>query len=137
MNSDLYGKRYEIPGPTLGHLKKFETNETVKNLLSNGNISYSLLKKMKHRMENGEKDVLGGDHMLNWINQTLSSDRNAIDLSKDVQMNSGKENTHIRHHEKNKLNTMNRPSKSHHGNNTDIKITESLKRINEIISKII
>jgi hypothetical protein len=137
VNSDLYGKVYQIPHPTLSHLKKFETNETVRNLLSSGGVSYSLLKKMKHRMENGEKDNLGGDHMLNWVNQTLNSDRDSLELSKNAKSESGVSNAHINTHKKDNINNMNRPSKSHHAHNTDMKITESLKRINEIISKII
>jgi len=137
VNSDLYGKEYQIPSHTLKHLKKYETNETVGNLLSSGKVSYSLLKKMKHRMENGEKESLGGDHMLGWVNQTLNSDRSSLSNSKDIKSDTGISNTHIDSHEKNDLSTMNRPSKSHSKNNSDIKITESLKRINELISKII
>ena len=137
MNKDLYGKVYDIPHDTLEKLKKYETNETVRNLLSKKNLSYSLMKNIKHRMENGEKDVLGGDDMLGWINQTLNSDRSSIDLSKDSKMASGVSNSHIRPHTKNNLSNMNRQSKSHSGFVDDIKITENLKRINELISKII
>jgi len=95
------------------------------------------MKNIKHRMENGEKDVLGGDDMLGWINQTLNYDRSSIDLSKDSKMASGVSNSHIRPHTKNNLSNMNRQSKSHSGFVDDIKITENLKRINELISKII
>lgn len=137
MNKDLYGKQYKIPDSTLKHLKKFETNETVGNLLSTGNASYSLLKKLKHRMENGEKDSLGGDHMLGWVNHTLNSDRSSIEVGKEAKAQSGMPNAYIRPHNKNKLNDLNRPSKSHSKINSDIKITEALKRINQIIQKII
>ena len=140
MNKDLYGKQYQIPSHTLQHLKKYEANETVGNLLSSGNASYSQLKKMKHRMENGEKDNLGGDHMLNWINHTLNSDRNSLETSKETKSDTGVSNSYNRPHSKSDskhLNKLNRPSKSHHDFTSDIKITESLKRINEIISKII
>jgi hypothetical protein len=136
VNKDLYGKEYSIPSQTIDHLKKFEANETVNNILSSGKASYSLLKKMKHRMENGEKDTLGGDHMLGWINQTLGSDRGALDLSKDAKSESGISNTHIKTHEKNNLSNLNRPSKSHSDHNEDIKITESIIRINQLINKI-
>ena len=132
MNKDLYGKQYKIPDSTLKHLKKFETNETVGNLLSTGNASYSLLKKLKHRMENGEKDSLGGDHMLGWVNHTLNSDRSSIEVGKEAKAQSGMPNAYIRPHNKNKLNDLNRPSKSHSKINSDIKITEALKRINQI-----
>jgi hypothetical protein len=137
VNKDLYGKQYKIPDSTLKHLKKYETNETVGNLLSTGNASYSLLKKLKHRMENGEKDNLGGDHMLGWVNHTLNSDRSSIEVGKEAKSQSGMPNAYIRPHNKNKLNDLNRPSKSHSKINSDIKITEALKRINQIIQKII
>ena len=140
MNKDLYGKQYQIPNHTLQHLKKYEANETIGNLLSSGNISYSLLKKMKHRMENGEKDSLGGDHMLGWVNQSLNSDRSSLETSKETKSDTGIANAYNKPHSKSdskNLNALNRPSKNHHDFSSDIKITESLKRINEIISKII
>jgi hypothetical protein len=140
VNKDLYGKQYKIPNNTLQHLKKYEANETINNLLSSGNVSYSLLKKMKHRMENGEKDDLGGDHMLGWVNHTLNSDRSGLDTSKKTKSDAGMSNTYNKPHSKSdskNLNSLNRPSKNHHDFSSDIKITESLKRINEIISKII
>jgi hypothetical protein len=92
---------------------------------------------MKHRMENGEKDSLGGDHMLGWVNHTLNSDRSSIESGKEAKAQSGMPNAYIRPHTKNKLNDLNRPSKSHSKINSDIKITEALKRINQIIQKII
>ena len=61
MNKDLYGKNYELPKDILDHLGNHSNNETIGNLLSKGNVSYSLLKKIKHRIENGEKNKLGGD----------------------------------------------------------------------------
>lgn len=137
MNKDLYGKYYEIPENILTHLQNHSGNETINNLLSKKNISYSLLKKLKHKMENGEKSELGGDTFLNWVNHSLTSDRNSLELSKNAKSETGVSNAHNATHEKNNVNNMNRPSKSHHAHNADIKITESLKRINEIMSKII
>ena len=48
-------------------------------------------------------------------------------------------NQFIQPHEKNGINDMNRPSKSHKTSigDYDLQVTESLKRINEIIKKII
>jgi hypothetical protein len=140
VNKDLYGKEYEIPEHITKHLQSHSNEETIGNLLSKGNVSYSLLKKIKHRIENGEKDSLGGDTMLNWVNQTLNSDRNSLENSKTARKESGLPNSFNQSTKDNDpkgLSNMNRPSKSHHTHNDDIKITESLKRINEIISKII
>jgi hypothetical protein len=137
VNKDLYGKNYELPKDMLEHLGNHSNNETIGNLLSKGNISYSLLKKIKHRIENGEKNELGGDKFYNWINHTLTSDRNGIELSKNAKSEAGVSNAHIQPHTKDNLSNLNRPSQSHHKHNSDIKITENLKRINEIISKIL
>lgn len=137
MNKDLYGKSYKIPPHILKHLQSCSGEQTINNLLSSGNISYSLIKKCIHRMENGEKESLGGDTFYNWLKQTLNSDRNSLELSKNAKSESGVSNAHNQTHTKNNLKDMNRPSKSHHTHNADIKITESLKRINELILKII
>lgn len=140
MNKDLYGKEYGIPENQLENLKKFETNERVSNLVKNGKISYSNAKKFKHDMESDSnlKQELGGDMFYNWINQTLGSDRGGIKntkKSKSLVMN----NTFIKPHEKNSLKNMNRPTKSHKKTleKYDTSITENLKRINEIMKKII
>lgn len=141
MNSKLYGKKYEIPENILTHLNNHKGETTVDNIVnsSENGISYSLLKKIKHRMENGEKEQLGGDTFLNWINNTLTSDRNGVEISKkaksDVLPNSYNKESNDN---LNGLKNMNRPSKSHRKHMTDEqKITENLKRINELISKIL
>lgn len=137
MNKDLYGKNYPIPQNILIGLKNFSNNETIKNLLSSGQISYSLMKKCIHRMENGEKNILGGDQFYNWLKHTLSSNRNSLEVTKRTKSETGMPNAYIKPHEKQNLNTTNRPTKSHNNFSSELKINESLKRINEIISKII
>lgn len=138
MNKDLYGKYFELGENQTKHLMNYRGNEIIDNILSSGKVSYSKLKKIKHEMENGRKEELGGDSFYNWVNDTLSSNRNAIDLSKKIKKDSGVNNAFLSPHTKNnKLNNLNRPSKSHHSNNDEIKINESLKRINELIKKII
>jgi len=137
VNKDLYGKQYTIPENILTHLKKYSGNEIIDNLLSTGNASYSQMKSIKHRIENGEKNELGEDVFHSWINQSLNSDRSSLETSKNTKSNTGMSNAHNRPHERNNLSNMNRPSKSHHSHNSDIKITEALKRINQIMSKIL
>jgi len=140
VNRELYGKEYNIPENHLENLKKFEKNERVSNLIKDGKISYSNAKKFKHDMESDSnlKQELGGDMFYNWINQTLNSDRGSLKNTKKSEsevMN----NRFIRPHEKNSLNTMLRPSKSHKKTieKYDTAITENLKRINELMKKII
>ena len=130
MNKDLYGKQYKIPPHILNHLKKYSNNESIGNILSGGNVSYSQLKKLKNRMENGEKKELGEDSFLGWINQTLGSDRSSIKTSKQVKSDTGIPNQFISTHEKQGFS-------NHSDTNQDVKITESLRRINQIISKLI
>ena len=62
MNKDLYGKEYEIPSDILKNLNKFKGEKTIANLINDKKISYSLLKRIKNRMENGEIDNLGGEN---------------------------------------------------------------------------
>jgi hypothetical protein len=138
VNKDLYGKVYKIPDNILSALKPYSQNETIRNILNKGEISYSLVKKCIHRMENHEKDILGGDQFYGWLRQTLNSDRGSIQQTKQNKSNVGLPNAFIRPHEKNKnVNNVNRPSKEHTKLSSELKINEHLKRINELISKII
>jgi hypothetical protein len=137
VNKDLYGKNYPIPENILAGLKNYGANETIKNLLSSNQISYSLIKKCIHRMENGEKDTLGGDQFYNWLKQTLNSDRGSLETTKKNKSETGMANAYNQEHSKQNVNTLNRPSKSHSKLSSELKINESLKRINEIMSKII
>ena len=129
MNKDLYGKQYKIPNNILDHLKKYSNNESIGNLLSSGNVSYSQMKKLKNRMENGEKKELGEDSFYNWINQNLNSDRGSLKTSKQVKADTGMQNQFIKPHEKQGFS-------NHNTTNADVEITEALKRINQLISKI-
>lgn len=137
MNSKLYGNQYQIPNPELEKLKSYAGEETIDNLLSTKTVSYSNLKKIKNRIENGEKDKLGGDSFYSWVTTTLKSKRGEIDTGNKAKHESGMPNVYIKPHKKDSVSDLNRPSKSHHRHNDDIRITETLKRIKEIISKII
>jgi hypothetical protein len=137
VNSNLYGNQYQIPNPQFENLKKYAGEETIDNLLSTKTISYSNLKKIKNRMENGEKDKLGGDSFYSWVDGMLKSKRGEIDTSNKAKHEAGVSNVYIKQHKKDNVSNLNRPSKSHHRHNDEIRINETLKRINEIISKII
>jgi len=156
MNKDLYGNKVELPEEVVGYLGQcFDAaegaNETTegfkrnKELRDSGHITYQQLKRMKNWFDSfqGAKNDLsyilnGADYVRNWVNQTLESMRNGVDLGKKIK-SEVLPNQYIQPHEKNNLNTMNRPSKSHKTptGELDIQVTESLKRINEIIKKII
>jgi hypothetical protein len=110
VNKDLYGKEYEVPSDVLENLNSFKGEKTIKNIINKKTISYSLLKKIKNRMENGEIDNLGGENFKNWVEQKLGEDRRAIHTSKDVKRKSGVANAFIKPHSKDDLV---RPSKRH------------------------
>lgn len=137
MNKDLYGKKYKIPEHILKALQPYSKNETVRNLINSGEISYSLIKKCIHRMENNEKDVLGGDAFYGWLRTTLNSDRGGIEQTKQNKSEAGMANSFINPHSKQSMTNVNRPTKSHTKLSSELKINEHLKRINELISKII
>ena len=148
MNKDLYGKEYEIPSDILKNLNKFKDEKTISNIINKKKISYSLLKRIKNRMENGEIENLGGENFRNWVEQKLGEDRRAIKTSKKVKRKSGVANAFIKPHSKDDLV---RPSKRHrkaserhdtwsdNSSNFNLKlesrIIEELQIINELIKK--
>jgi hypothetical protein len=80
----------------------------------------------------------GGHYVKNWIDNTLTSMR---DGNHSLKQNRSEvlPNQFIQPHEKNGINDMNRPTKSHKTSigDYDLQVTESLKRINNLIKKII
>jgi len=149
VNKDLYGKEYEVPSDVLENLNSFRGEKTIENIINNKKISYSLLKRIKNRMENGEVDNLGGENFKNWVEQKLGEDRRAIHTSKDVKRKSGIANAFIRPHSKDDLD---RPNQRHrkaserhdtwsdNSSNFNLKlesrIIEELQIINEILKLI-
>jgi len=150
VNKDLYGKYYELDETILNSLEKYKDEETISNLINDKKISYSNLKKIKNRMENGEMENLGGQDFKNWIEQKLGEDRRAIHTSKDVKRKSGVSNAFLSPHSKR---DSIRPTERHRkaserhdtwsDNNSDFnlklehRVIEELQIINELIKKLI
>lgn len=158
MNKDLYGKEIILPEKILNHLHSSftdakgasESNEGYKRnkeLRNNGKITYQSLKRIKNWFDNfnGHPNDLsyklnGGDYMKNWIDQQLQSMRGNVYNTKKNKSDAGMENQFISPHNKDNINNLNRPSKSHSKNDMidyDVAVTESLKRINNLIKKLI
>jgi len=156
MNKDLYGHKVPLPEEVVTYLGQcfdaaqgasestegFKRNQELRN---SGEITYQQLKRVKNWFDSfqGAKNDLsyilnGGDYVRNWINQTLDSMRNDVHLGKKIK-SEVLPNQFLQTHTKDNLSDMNRPSKSHKTptGELDIQVTESLKRINEIIKKII
>jgi hypothetical protein len=91
---------------------------------------------------NGHQDEIphilnGGHYVRDWVNNTLKGDRDTIDANKQSK-SEVLPNQYIKPHEKDGMISMNRPSQNHKSaiNKYDTAITESLKRINELMKKI-
>jgi hypothetical protein len=156
VNKDLYGHNIPLPEDVLTYLEQCfnavsnsdETTEGYKRnkeLRDTKEVTYQQLKRIKNWFdsftgnENDAPFILNGGHYVkNWVNNTLGSMRDNINMSKKIK--SGVlPNQYIKPHEKGDLRNMHRPSKSHKSSTEkyDTAITENLKRINEIMKKII
>ena len=156
MNSDLYGKTYDIPQSVIDYLHQChssagnvdETTEGYKrnkDLREKKQVSYQQLKRMKNWFDefNGHENEIpfilnGGHYVKGWVNNLLQGKRDDVESTKQNK-SVVLPNQQIDPHTKNDVRNMNRPSKSHNSTvnqyNTDI--TENLKRINELIKKIL
>ena len=79
----------------------------------------------------------GGAIMKNWVNDILRKMRQGLDLTKRNKADTGMQNQYIKPHEKKDFTNV-RPSQKHASTlqKYDSAVTESLKRINELISKL-
>lgn len=156
MNKDLYGHTVPLPEEVVGYLDKcFEAakgaNETTegykrnKELREKKEITYQQLKRIKNWFDsfNGKDNDLpfilnGGYYVKEWIDKTLGSMRDDISLSKEIK-SVVLPNQYIAPHEKNNVQNMNRPSKSHKSSTERhaTAISEDVKKINYLINKII
>ena len=156
MNKDLYGNKIELPEDVVVYLtqchdsaqgadENTEGYRRNKELRDSGFVTYQQLKRMKNFFDNfnGHENDLpfilnGGHYVKNWTNQTLKSMRDGISLGKKIKAEV-LPNQYIQTHTKGDLRNINRPNKSH--SNTlekyNLQVTEDLKRINELIKKII
>lgn len=156
MNKDLYGHKVSLPEDVVEYLGQChqaakgadETTEGYRRnieLRDSGEVTYQQLKRMKNFFDNfsGHENDLpfilnGGHYVKDWVNRTLGSMRTNVDMGKKVK-SEVLPNQYIQNHEKGDLKNINRPSKSHKTSVEyyDLEVTESLKRINDLIKKII
>lgn len=156
MNKDLYGHKVPLPEEVVGYLDKcFNSakgaNETTegykrnKELREKREITYQQLKRMKNWFDsfNGRDNDLpfilnGGHYVKNWVDNTLNTMRNGVDLSKEIK-STVLPNQYIQPHEKNNIKDMNRPSKAHKSSTERhaTAISEDVKKINDLIKKIL
>jgi hypothetical protein len=155
MNKDLYGNKVELPEDVVGYLKQCfdsahgaddstEGYRRNKDLRNSKSVTYQQLKRMKNFFDNfnGNDNDLpfilnGGHYVKKWVDNTLGNMRDDVSMSKDIR-SVVLPNQYNDEHKKDNITNLNRPSKSHSMNTEkfNVEITESLKRINELIKKI-
>lgn len=158
MNKDLYNTSYgsvEFPEDKREHMRIcFEkancTDERVdgykrnQELQKQSTIDYKQLKRIKNFFDNFSGNINdvpfilnGGVIMKNWVNDQLRRMRDGIHITKRNRMDTGMQNQFIKPHEKKDFTNV-RKSQEHKGTlgKYDVQVTEALRRINEIISKI-
>ena len=115
-----------------------------KELQNQNFIEYKQLKRIKNFFDNfiGNQNepsfiLNGGVEIKNWVNDELRKMRDYIKNTKTNKMNAGMMNQFIDPHEKKDFTNV-RPSQEHSRtvDKYNAAVTDSLKRINEIISKI-
>jgi len=158
VNKDLYNNtkgEIEFPKDKQEHMRVCfhmvkGANENVEGFKRNQElqgknyIDYKQLKRIKNFFDNFKGNhndpsfiLNGGVEMKNWVNDVLRKMRQGLDLSKRNKADSGMMNQYIKPHEKKDFTNV-RNSQKHASTlqKYDSAVTESLKRINELISKL-
>tara|TARA_R110000787_G_scaffold155257_4_gene268976 strand:+ start:161 stop:616 length:456 start_codon:yes stop_codon:yes gene_type:complete len=114
MNQDLKNDIYVIPDNLISKLqsgvKSLSTGEKgydrCNTMISDGSLTHSQAKKFKSELENelvdNSYEVVGGDDMLSFINNSLEGRRDSVHRSKKIRQNSGEENVFKKTHTKDK-----------------------------------
>ena len=154
MNKELYDNNVKFPdemkqhmvnsfGQAKGANKDAEGYKRNQQLHNQDTITYQQLKRIKNFFDNykGKPNehpfILNGGHKMKaWVDSQLSQMRNGIASTKHNKSETGMENQHIKNHEKTFGNV--RHSQEHKDtlHKYDVAVTESLKRINEIMLKL-
>lgn len=156
MNRNLYNKVIELPEEVTRYLSQCfdsvpDSNANVEGhnrnqeLRDTGSVTYQQLQRIDNwfRSYQGKKEdapyiLNGGDYMRGWARQKIEELQNGDQSGQQVRqdympddVNDGLVD------DMGWLADMNRPSKEHSKFQDDIKITENLKRINEIMKKLL
>ena len=155
MNKSLYDNEIEFPSDKREHMKKCfhmvknadentEGYNRNKELQSQKFITYKQLKRIKNFFDSfigNQKEpsfiLNGGVEIKNWVNDELRKMRDYVKNTKTNKMNAGMMNQFIDPHEKKDFTNV-RPSQEHLKtvDKYTPSVNESVKRINELISKI-
>ena len=156
MNKELYGKTWDFPKDLQNHLKicfgkvknadaNIEGFNRNKRLQTATSISYPELKRIKNFFDNHTGTpqdapfILNGENkMRDFVNSTLSGARQSLDTSKQIRQDTGIEKEFIAIPNAN----INQNISQYDDNKSsiekyDLQVTESLKRINNLMKKIL
>ena len=112
MNRDLKDDIYALPKDLVELLQTSVSTlepsdkgySRCNTLVNDGSLSHTQAKKLKHELENelegDEYEVVGGDDMLDFINNTLEGRRDGTYKSKKIRQNAGEENVFKKTHTK-------------------------------------
>jgi hypothetical protein len=156
MNKELYGKTWDFPKDLQNHLKicfgkvknadaNIEGFNRNKRLQTATSISYPELKRIKNFFDNHTGTpqdapfILNGENkMRDFVNSTLSGARQSLETSKQIRQDTGMEKEFIAIPNAN----INQNISQYDDNKSsiekyDLQVTESLKRINNLMKKIL
>jgi hypothetical protein len=154
VNKEIYEDKVEFPDDMREHMRicfhkvknapqDTEGYKRNQELQGQKTITYKQLKRIKNFFDNFKgkhidpQFMLNGEFkMKNWVNNQLRQMREGIHQSKKIKADTGMQNQFIQNHTKDGIDV--RPSKEHSRtvDKYNAAVTESLKRINELISKI-
>ena len=112
MNKDLKNDFYKLPDELLEVLNKNLTRcdskangyERLSTLCKNKGVNYGQAKMIKHEMENGMNpqsyELIGGNELLEWLNDKLTRERKIVDSNKRNKMRAGLPNQFKKAHKK-------------------------------------
>lgn len=148
MNKELYGKVYTIPPHILDMIRKSvskyssqstENVKRAKELAEKGEATYQQLKRIKNWFDSNnntsspEYQILGGGTFSGWLNTTLDTSRESVELPKKIK-SVAMDNQHIKAHTKNddvRTDFRNYHTKHYLG------LTEQIEEINKWFKKLI
>jgi len=157
MNKDLYGKSWDFPEEMRNHMKicfkkvsgadanveGFNRNQRLQSAQS---LSYPELKRIKNFFDTYQGSttdspfVLNGEHkMKNFVDSILSGSRQSLSGSKNIRNNTGMTDKNYTKPQSANIN-MNISKDGDHKKaleKYDLQVTESLRRINNLMKKLL
>jgi hypothetical protein len=156
MNSELYGKSWDFPEDMRKHMKlcfvkvknvdsNVEGFNRNKRLQSSTSITYPELKRIKNFFDTYKGTttdapfILNGENkMKDYVNSILSGARNSVASSEKIRRDTAMTNHQIdMSNTKVDMNPNSDTEKKTGISKYDLQVTESLKRINDIMKKIL